>query len=98
MFIKKQIPSLGKLYTTTYGEVSAGFLYETDVDFYFYYNILDLALLDNRIVRFSKGSNKNLFAFILFQFCILKNQQRLILEEEVSVSVKERAAILKFLH
>ena len=72
-------------------------MHETDVDSYFYYNILDIALFDNRIVRVSKGSNKKKFAFKLFQFCNLKNQQRVILEEEVSVSLKELAAILNTL-
>ena len=70
---------------------------ETDVDSYFYHNILDTALIDNRIVGVSKGSNKKIFAFKLFQFCNLKNQQRFILEDEVSVSLKELAAILNTL-
>ena len=96
MSIKKQFPSLSKLYTI-YQEVPESFLDETDVDSYFYNNILDIALIDNRIVRVSKGSNKKIFAFKLFQFCNLKNQQRFILEEEVSVSIKELAAILKTL-
>ena len=33
---------------------------------------------------------QKVFAFKLFQFCNLKNQQRFILEEEVSVSLKEQ--------
>ena len=52
---------------------------------------------DNRIVRVSKGSNKKTFAFKLFQCCNLKNQQRFILEEEVSVSFEKLAAILNTL-
>ena len=58
---------------------------------------MDIALIDNRIVRVSKGSNKKVFAFKLIQFCKWKNQQRFILEEEVSVSLKELAAILNTL-
>ena len=96
MSVKKQISSLSKLYTI-YEEVPESFLDETDVDSYFYHNILDIALIDNRIIRVSKGSNKKIFAFKLFQFCNLKNQQRFILEEEVSVSLKELAAILNTL-
>ena len=96
MSIKKQLPSLSKLYTI-YDEVSETFLDETDVDSYFYHNILDIALIDNRIVRVSKGPNEKIFAFKLFQFCDLKNHQRFILEEEVSVSLKELAAILNTL-
>ena len=67
---------------------------ETDVDSYFYHSILDIALIDNRIVRVSKGSNKKVFAFKLLQFLNLKKQRRFILEEEVSVSLKELAAFL----
>ena len=96
MSIKKQIPSLSNLYTI-YKEVNENFLDETDVDSYFHHNILDLALINNRIVRVSKRSNKKIFAFKLFQFCNLKNQQRFILEEEVAVSLKEYAAVLNTL-
>ena len=96
MSVERQISSLSKLYTI-YEEVPESFLDETDVDSYFYHNILDIALIDNRIVRVSKGSNKKIFAFKLFQFCNLKNQQKFILGEEVSVSLKQLAAILNTL-
>ena len=96
MCARKHIPSLSEL-NTIYKEVSESFLDESDVDSYFYHNIVDIALLCNRIVRVSKGSNKKIFAFKLFQFCNLKNQQKIILEEEVSVSLKELAAILNTL-
>ena len=42
MSVKKQSPSLSKLYTIN-EEVPESFLDETDVDSYFYHNILDLA-------------------------------------------------------
>ena len=93
---KKQIQSLSKVYTI-YEEVPESFLDETDVDRYFYQNILDIALIDNRIVRVSKGSNRKNFAFKLFQFCKMKKQQRLILEKDVSVSLQELEAILNTL-
>ncbi len=64
MSIKKQIPSLINLYTI-YEEISEIFLDETDVDSYFYHKIL---VIDNRNVRVSKGSNKKIFPFKLFQF------------------------------
>ena len=82
---------------TIYEEFPEIFLTETDVDSYFYHNILDIALIDNRLVRVSKGSNEKNFAFKLFQFCNLKNQQKFILEEEVLVSLKELAATLNTL-
>ena len=85
MFVTKQIPSSSKLYTV-HEEVPENFLDETDVDSHLYHNILDIALIDNRVVRVSKTSNKNIFAFKLFQFCSLINQQKFFLEEEVSVS------------
>ena len=97
MSLTKQIPSTSNKLYTIYEEVSESFLDETDVDSYFYHNILDIALIDNRIVRVSKGSNKGIFAFKLFEICNLKNQQRFILEEEVLVSLKELAAILNTL-
>ena len=93
MSLKTQITSLSTLYTI-YEEVPESFFYEIGVDSYFYHNIFDIALIDNRIVRISKGSNKKVFAFKLFQVCNLKNQQRFFLEEEVSVSLEELAAIL----
>ena len=69
---------------------------ETDVDSYLYHNILDIAVIDIRSVRVSKGSNEKIFAFKLFQFCNLKNQlNQFIFEKEVSVSLKELAAFLK---
>ena len=88
MSVKKQSPSLSKVYTI-YEDVPECFVDETDVDGYFYHNTLHITLIDNRIVRISKGSNKKIFAFKLFQFCNLKNQQRFLLEEEVSVSIKK---------
>ena len=94
--MKKQILSLSKL-NTIYEEVPKRFLDETDVDSYFHHYVLDIALIDDRIVRVSKGSNKTILAFKLFQLCILKNQQTFIFEEEVSVSLTELAAILNTL-
>ena len=67
MSIKKQIPSLSKLYTI-YEEVPESFLDETDVDSYFHHNILDIALIDNRIVRVSKGSTKKILLSNYFSF------------------------------
>ena len=96
MSVKRKISNLGNLYTI-YEEVPESFLDETDVDSYFYHIFLDIVLIDNGIVRVSKGSNKNIFAFKLFRFCNLKHQERFILEEEVSVSLKELAAILNTL-
>ena len=76
MSVKKQISSLSKLYTI-YEEVLKSFLDETIVDSYFYHNILDNALIDNRIVRVSKGSNKKIFAFKLFQFLQLEKSTKI---------------------
>ena len=67
MSVKKEIPSLSKLYTI-YEEVSENFSDETDVDRYFYHIILDIALIDNGIVRDSKGSNKKFLLSNYFSF------------------------------
>ena len=90
---KKQISSLCKLYSI-YEEISEEFLDETDVDSYFYHNVLDILEPHHRIVRVSKGSNKKSFAFKVFHFCDSKLQQRFILKEEVSLSKKEIESLL----
>ena len=67
---------------------------ETDVDSYFYHNILDISQSLHRFVRTSKGYNKTSFAFKAFHFCDSKLQQRFILKEEVSISKKEIESLL----
>ena len=68
MSVKKQIPSLNKLYTV-YEEVPPeSFLDETDVDSYLYHKILDIALIHNRILRVSKSSNKKNLLSNYFSF------------------------------
>ena len=93
MATKKQISSLCKLYSV-YEEITEEFLDETDVDSYFFHNILDISLSHTRIVRVSKGSNKKSFAFEVFHFCDSKFQQRFILKEEVSISKNEIESLL----
>ena len=92
MSTKKQISSLWKLYSV-YEEIPEKLLDETDVDSYFYYNILDISQSHHRIVRVSKGSNKKSFAFKVFHFCDSKLQQRFVLKE-VSISIKEIESLL----
>ena len=65
MFVKKQIPSLCKLYSF-YEDIPEEFLDKTDVDSYFYHNIFDISQSQHRIVRVSRGSNKKSFAIKLF--------------------------------
>ena len=74
---------------SVYEDISEDFLDETDVDSYFYHNILDISQSHHRIVRVSKWSNKKPFAFKVFHFCDSKLQQRFFLKEEVSISKKE---------
>ena len=69
MSTKKQTSSLWRLYSV-YEEIPENFLDETDVDSYFYHNILDISQSHHRIVRVSKGSNKTSFAFKVFIFAI----------------------------
>ena len=92
MSVKKQINSLSKIYSFQ-ESIPEDFLDETDVDSYFYRNILDISQSKNRIVRVSKGSNKNLFALKVFQFCDLIYQQRYILEEEIIITKQELALL-----
>ena len=93
MSTKKQNSSLCKLYSV-YEEKPQDFLYETDVDSYFYHIILDISQSHHRIVWVSKGSNKKSFAFKVFHFCDSKLQQRFILKEEVNISKKEIESLL----
>ena len=93
MSTEKQISSLCKLYSI-YEEISEEILDETDVDSYFYHNILDISQSHHRLVRKSKGSNEKSFAFKVFHFCDSKLQLRLILIEEVSISKKEIESLL----
>ena len=67
---------------------------ETDVESYFYHNILDISQSHNRIVWVRRGSNEKCFAFKVFQFCDSKLQQRFLLKEEVSISIKEIVSLL----
>ena len=71
MYVKKQNPSLCKLYSF-YEERPEDSSDETDVDRYFYHNIFDICQSQHRIVRVSRGANKKSFAIKLFQFCDLK--------------------------
>ena len=93
MSVKKQIPSLCKLYSF-YEEIPEEFLDETDVGSYFYHNIFDISQSQHRIVRVSRGSNKKSFASKLFQFCDLKTQQSYILQEEVNISKSEPTCLV----
>ena len=93
MSVKKQIPSLCKLYSF-YEEIPEEFLDETDVDSYFYHDIFDISQSQHRIVRVSRGPNKKSFAIKLFQFCDLKTQQRYILQEKVNISKRELTCLV----
>ena len=88
-----QIPSLCKLYSV-YEEIPDAFLDETDVDSYFYHNLLDLSQSHHRRVRVSKLCNKKSLAFKVFHFCDSKLQQRFILKEKVSISRNEIESLL----
>ena len=91
-----QISSFCKLYLV-YEETTVESLDETDVDSYFYHNILDISESHHRLVWVSKGSNKKSFAFKVFLFCNSKLQQRFILKEQVSISKKEIEPLLNSL-
>ena len=96
MSVKKQIPSLCKLYPF-YEEVPEEFLDKTDVDSYFYHNIFDISQSQHRIVRVSRCSKKKSFAIKLFQFCHLKKQERYIFQEEVNISKRELTCLVDIL-
>ena len=90
---RKKNSILCKLYLV-YEEIPAGFLDETDVDNYFFHNILDLSQSHHRIVQVIKGSNKKSLAFKVLHFCDSKLQQRFILKEELTLSEKELESLI----
>ena len=93
MFVKKQIPSLCKLYSF-YEEIPEERLDETDEDSYFYQNNLDLSQSHHRVARVNRDSNEKSFAIKLFQLCDLKTLQRYIFQEEVITSKGERTSLV----
>ena len=93
MSTKKQISSLCKL-CSVYEEITEECSGGIDVDSYCYHNVLGISQSHKRIVRVSKGSNKNSFAFKVFHFCDSMLQQRFTLNEEVSIFKKEIEALL----
>ena len=93
MSTKKQILSLCNLYSV-YEEISQEFLDETDVDSYFYHNILNFSQSHRRIVRVRKGSSKKSSALKVFHFCDSKLKQRFILKEEAGISKKDIESLL----
>ena len=88
MSTKKQISSLCKLYSL-YEEKPEEFSDETDVDSYFYHNILDISQSHNRIVRVSKGSNKNLLHSRFFVFAIRNYSRHSISRKKLAFPKKK---------
>ena len=93
MSTRNQFSSLCKL-LSVYEEKPEVFSDETDVDSYFYHNILDISQSHHRIVLVSEGSNIKSFAFKVLRFCDSKLQRRCFLKEEVSISEKEIESLL----
>ena len=93
MSVKNQIPSLCN-FSSSYEEIPEEFLDGNYVDSTFCQNIFDFSQLQHRIVRVNRGSNKKSFAIKLFQFCVLKTQQRYILQEEVNISIRELTSLV----
>ena len=69
MSTKNQISSLCKLYSI-YEEKPEEVLDETDVDSYFYHNILDISHSHNRIVELAKDLTKRFLHSKCFIFAI----------------------------
>ena len=88
-----QISSLFKFYSF-YEEIPEEFLDETDVDSFFYHNILNISVSRLRIVRVSRGSNKKSLAIKLVLFWNMKTQQRYIRQEKVNISKRELTCLV----
>ena len=85
-YVSKKIHTLSKPYSI-YEEVRK-VADRTDIDSYFHHNICDISQSHHRIVRVSRGSNKNKFAINIFRFCDIKTQQPQSLKK-ISISRKE---------
>ena len=94
--INQCLPKISSLCThySIYEEIPEEFSDETDVDSYFYHNILDISQSHHRIVQVSRGSNKKSVSFKVFHFCDSKLQQRFIFKAEVSIFKKEIESLL----
>ena len=90
MSVKKPTPSLCNFHSF-YKGIPEEFFVEIDVDSSFHHKI---SQSQHRIVRISRGSNKNSFAINLYQFCDLKTQQRFILQEEMNISKRELTCLV----
>ena len=97
MSVKKQIPSLCKLYSF-YEEIPEEFLNETDVENCFYHNIFDISQSQHRIARVNKGSDKKSLAFKLIQFCDLETHQCYNLPEKINYSKRELSSLVDSFH
>ena len=84
MSTKKQISSLCKFYSA-YEEITEEFLDETDVDSYFYHNILDLSQSHYRIVRVSKGFNKKSFAIQSYSSDLFSRKKSAVPKKKMSL-------------
>ena len=92
MSTKKQISSLCKLYSV-YEEIPDEILDETDLDSYFYHNILDISQSHHRIVRISKGSNKKSFAFKVFLIFAIQSYSNGLFSRKKSAFPKKRLSV-----
>ena len=93
MSVKKQIPSLCKLFPF-YEGIPEEFLDKTDVNSFFYHNIFNMSQSQHRIARVSRGCNEKSFAIKLIRFCDLKTQQRYILQQDVNISKRELTSLV----
>ena len=62
------------------------------------HNVFDISQSHHRIVRVSKGSNKNSFAINLFQFCDSRTQLRYIVHEKSNFSKRKIIYLADDLH
>ena len=91
MSSKNQLRALRKLYSI-YEEIPEDFLDETDIDSYFFYNLLNISIVEGRLLRVSRSSKTNSFSFKDFKFDSSKLKQRYFHAQEITVTKQELAA------
>ena len=84
MTIKKQIPSLSKLYTV-YEEVPENFFHETDSDSFFYHIILDIAGSISELFKLPMVPTRKVLLSNYFSFATSKINKDSLLKRRCQV-------------
>ena len=86
---QKSFTVVGKIYKRKSGIAYAYKVDEIDVDSYFFYNFLDICVLNNRIIRLSKGFKYATFSIKKFKYDDYITKQSFDLSSELHINKYE---------